>query len=151
MGGLGAASETQTRRNAVLKTLKRPWWDRYGEIRTKSVEGLPTDIAMDFLDICHSFIQQHAAEAERHGWQPAHLLGPKGIGRAWALIRFFPTSIRWEPMTMIYPSPSHTVIFARRAHRNGSTSIIMGEDYLALCTRHVAMFNGTGIDLPIVG
>ena len=107
--------------------LLRPWWAAYGKVTTRPIEGLPHDVAGSFLRVCEGFIRTHAKEAERFGWQPAHLFGPKGLGRSWALVEFMPLAVRWEDMAMLYPSPTGTFMFARQAHRDGRVSLICGE------------------------
>ena len=123
-------------------TLRRPWWDRYGEVAFRTPSYVPSWSRTAYLATCSTFISEHAAEAERHGWQPAHLMGPRGLGMAWVGTPdsfeawWCPERIAWGRHTMLYVLRGTPVV--RRASRDGAIQLVTGGAYVAELERCLA-------------
>ena len=123
--------------------LRRPWWKHYGRIATHPI-AMELRLAASYLRVCAAFIHEHAAVAETHGWQPAHLMGAHGLARSWAMIEFMPPLARFETGAMIYPSPLNEFAIARSANPDGTVGLISGEAYVAICGRHLGFLETAG-------
>lgn len=99
--------------------LRYPWWDRWQSLRARN---LPQARAERALSIAADWIENHAFEAERDGWQPVHILRPFD-GLAW----------RWPylPETVTRPGLLSARLgnfdFVYRSARDGSSSIVRGD------------------------
>lgn len=117
--------------------LKRPWWEGLAILVERGVHTNHL-LATDIVDVGRWFIVNHAKEAEKFGFQPAHLLSQRGLARMWAPGMWTPAHVRFEAKTIIYPVASGIVI-ARQAMPDGSCAIITGERLTAIRERHLAL------------
>lgn len=118
--------------------LQRPWWEGLADLILRGDIAPSHTDATDIVDVARWFIVNHAKRAEKFGWQPAHLLGKRGLARMWAPAMFSPVHVRFEHRVIVYPMVSGLVI-GRLAMPDGSCALIKGEELTALRGRHLAL------------
>lgn len=104
-----------------------PWWDRWQSLRGRT---LPQAQAEHAMEIGALFIEEYAADVERDGWQPIHVLKPF-VGFAW----------RWPYLPPVVTRPGLMAAtfrpfdFVYRPHRDGTSALLTaGARHRALMT-----------------
>lgn len=119
--------------------LKHDWWGGFDRMRARDdsyISGLEHE---EYLWIAGLFIQRFAEQAEASGWQPAHLLGDRGLARRWAPTLLMPSHIAWEWRRMLFVDEGLPI--ALQAEADGSVNLVAGEDYTAFKGRQLSLLD----------
>lgn len=102
-----------------------------------------------FYDVAFAFIWHYAIDAERFGWQPAHLLKPTGLAERWMHVGC-PSEIAFERLGMLVLMGED--VYGYQACPDGSVALLRGDDFTAMQARHMAKLETWGVlargDLP---
>lgn len=103
-------------------TLRYLWWDRWGSLQRRAYNQ-PAAKVTAALDVAAWFIEEHAHDAEHHGWRPVHLMHPAhGIAwRWWSIPEPVVTFSKGALIATIGQFP-----FTYSAHADGSVSFLTG-------------------------
>lgn len=99
--------------------LRYPWWDRLLSLRSRN---LPYNQAEKAIEIASAWIEAHAYEAEKDGWQPIHIMKPH-TGLAWRWPHYAETVTRSRIMATRFG----LFDFVYRANRDGSVDLVTGD------------------------
>lgn len=99
--------------------LRYPWWDRWHSLRGRS---LPQARAERAIQIASEWIEAHAFEAERDGWQPVHILKPL-TGLAWR----WPYAPETVTRNRLMSARFGQLDFVYRPERDGAVHIVTGD------------------------
>ena len=81
-------------------SLRYPWWARLYQLQRRSFPGVPFERTAGALATADWFTENHAEYAEKHGWQPAHIMKPQtGLAWRWWSCEYPSIRIRGELLT----------------------------------------------------
>lgn len=103
--------------------MKYPWWDKYFELRSRDYPSLKHRDVFAMLDKCLWFVEEHAAQAERNGWRPVHIMRPVS-GLAWRWRNVFDPFVTTLPDWMMASHGLHHFVYV--PNKDGSVSMLTG-------------------------